>query len=138
MPVICILNSSIFPFSRVVKIVASPVLTVFDDAISTDKESERDRDTNAVKDGLMSKKEFVMKWYLKNENDAIKYLQENLLLLNDYLIPLQSGAIAPEEFVSRVYGYQENSDEYVRAVLWATQQIGDAGQTDENMIDIGA
>ena len=110
----------------------------FDDAISTDKESERDRDTNAVKDGLMSKKEFVMKWYLKNENEAIKYLQDNLLLLNDYLIPLQSGAIAPEEFVTRVYGYNEGSEEYTRAVLWATQQIGDAGQTDENMIDIGA
>ena len=109
----------------------------FDDAISTDKESERERDTNAVKDGLMSKKEFVMKWYLKSEKDAEKYLQENLLLLNDYLVPLQSGAISPEEFVTRVYGYKEGSEEYINSVMWAKEQIG-ASQQDSNMFDIGA
>lgn len=109
----------------------------FDDAISTDKESERDRDSQAVKDGLMSKKEFVMKWYLKSEEDAVKYLQENLLLLNDYLIPLQSGAISPKDFVIRVYGYAENSDEYNEAIMWAYQQIG-VGTDNTDTLDIGA
>lgn len=120
------------------KISESDINIKFDDAISTDKESERERDTNAVKDGLMSKKEFVMKWYLMNESEAVKYLQENLLLLNDYLIPLQSGAMSPEEFVNRVYGYNENSDEYTRAVIWATEQVGASQEMPDNMIDVGA
>jgi hypothetical protein len=86
----------------------------------------------------MSKKEFVMKWYLMNEKEAVKYLQQNLLLLNDYLIPLQSGAMSPEEFVNRVYGYNENSDEYVRAVVWATEQVGASQEMPDNMVDVGA
>lgn len=100
----------------------------FDDAISMDKESERAKDLADVTAKILSKKTFLMKWYLMSEEEADKYLHENLLLLDDYSVALTGGAMTPEDFVVKVYGYAEGSEEYIRAVEWAREQVGGATQ----------
>lgn len=109
----------------------------FDDAISMDKESERERDLADVQAKIMSKKAYLMKWYLMEENEADKYIHDNLLLLDDYSVALSSGAMTPEDFVAKVYGYTENSEEYIRAVEWAKEQVG-SGQEQVFDMNVGA
>ena len=109
----------------------------FDDAISMDKESERERDLADVTAKIMSKKSFLMKWYLMDENEAEKYIHDNLLLLEDYSLALSSGAMTPEDFVTKVYGYAEGSEEYIRAINWATEQVGSGQETTFDM-NVGA
>ena len=115
----------------------SEIQIKFDDAISMDKEAEREKDLADVSAKLMSKKEYVMKWYLMTEIEADEYLHSNLLLLDDYSLALSSGAMTPEDFVAKVYGYAENSAEYIRAVEWAKEQVG-AGQDTGFEMNIGA
>lgn len=99
-----------------------------DDAISMDKESERERDLADVGAKIMSKKTFLMKWYLMSEEEADAYIHENLLLLDDYSLALTGGAMTPEDFVKKVYGYDETSEEYLRAVEWAREQVSGGSQ----------
>ena len=109
----------------------------FDDAISMDKESERERDLADVTAKIMSKKSFLMKWYLMDENEAEKYIHDNLLLLDDYSLALSSGAMTPEDFVTKVYGYAVGSFEYNTAVDWAREQAS-GGTTEMTYDNIGA
>ena len=109
----------------------------FDDAISMDKEAEREKDLADVNAKLMSKKAYIMKWYLMTEAEADEYLHKNLLLLDDYSLALSSGAMTPEDFVAKVYGYAETTEEYIRAVEWAREQVGSGQDTAFNM-NVGA
>lgn len=109
----------------------------FDDAISMDKEAEREKDLADVQAKIMSKKSFLMKWYLMTEEEADVYIHKNLLLLDDYSLALTSGAMTPEDFVMKVYGYTENSAEYLRAVEWAREQVSGGQDAGFNM-NIGA
>lgn len=115
----------------------SNITIKFDDAISMDKEAERGKDLADVNAKLMSKKAYIMKWYLMSETEADEYLHKNLLLLDDYSLALTGGAMTPEDFVMKVYGYNENSEEYIRAVEWAREQVGSGQETTFDM-NVGA
>lgn len=86
----------------------------YDDNLIEDTETLKQQEMTEVNAGLMSIIEFRQHWYDEDEDTAIKNAQLNGLLFNQYLVPLQAGAITPELFVSRVYGDNvENKEELI-------------------------
>ena len=49
---------------------------VFDDSIIEDTKTEKQQDLQEVRDGIMQKFEYRMKWYGESEEDAKKILDE--------------------------------------------------------------
>ena len=67
---------------------------VWDDSILTDSESERQRDLQEVREGLMAKWEFRKKWYGESKAKAQRMIAEQ-----------QAGAMTPDELM----GFQKTS-----------------------------
>ena len=82
------------------------ISVLFDDTIFEDRETEQTRDRTNVASGLMSEIEYRMRWFGENEDDAKKYVYNNLRykLINNNLQALTSGAMTPIEFVEICYG----------------------------------
>lgn len=76
----------------------------FDDNIIEDTQTKKDNALKEVQAGLLSKQEYRADFYEEDEETALKYLQDNGLLVNDYLPALQSGAMTPEQYVDYVFG----------------------------------
>ena len=77
----------------------------FDDSVFEDKETEMARDRTNVASGLMSVVEFRQKWYAQSEDDAIKFVSENLKysIIDHYLPGLAQGGITPQKYVEIVF-----------------------------------
>jgi len=77
----------------------------FDDSVFEDKETEMARDRTNVAAGLMSVVEFRQKWYAQSEDDAKKFINENLKysLIEHYLPGLAQGGISPSKYVEIVF-----------------------------------
>jgi A118 family predicted phage portal protein len=77
----------------------------FDDSVFEDKETEMARDRTNVAAGLMSVVEFRQKWYAQSEDDAIKFVSENLKysIIDHYLPGLAQGGITPQKYVEIVF-----------------------------------
>lgn len=95
------------------------VLVKFDDSIIQDKDSEKVSDLNDVKNGIMSKVEFRMKWYNESENTAKKNIgkyfgDEDLAnRINKFKDAYTLGLINPELFVDLVYTSQSEEEKAV-------------------------
>ena len=62
----------------------------------------------------MSIAEYRANWYDEDYESALKFVQENGLLIDKYIIPFQAVAITPEMFVNFAFGENvENKDELV-------------------------
>lgn len=85
----------------------------FDDSILIDRETAKSQDQLDVTNKIMSKIDFRMKWYGEDYETALKYLQDNRLLIDDLMPALQNGAITPSDFVELVYGKDNNFNERV-------------------------
>ncbi|MCM1556762.1 MAG: hypothetical protein NC087_04430 [Anaeroplasma bactoclasticum] len=77
---------------------------VYDDNIVEDTDSKKKQELSEVQNGVMSLAEYRSHWYDEDYDNALKFLQENAMLINIYLPSLQAGAITPEKFVELVYG----------------------------------
>lgn len=89
----------------------SDITILFDDSIFEDKESEQTRDRTNVTSGLMSEVEYRMRWFGEDEENAKKYVFENLRykLINNNLQALTSGAMTPAIFVEICYGDKDEA-----------------------------
>jgi len=81
---------------------------VYDDNIMEDTDSKKKQDLAEVQAGTLSMAEYRARYYDEDYDTALKFLQENAMLINIYLPALQSGAMTPAIFVGLVYG--ENVD----------------------------
>ena len=96
----------------------------FDDSVFEDKETEMARDRTNVASGLMSVVEFRKKWYAQSEDDAIKFVSENLKysIIDHYLPGLAQGGISPQKYVKIVFSEmneveQNEMVDYITAYL---------------------
>ena len=96
----------------------------FDDSVFEDKETEMARDRTNVASGLMSVVEFRKKWYAQSEDDAIKFVSENLKysIIDHYLPGLVQGGISPQKYVKIVFSEmneveQNEMVDYITAYL---------------------
>ncbi len=82
----------------------SDIEIVYDDNIVEDTDSKKKQELSEVQNGIMSLAEFREHWYDENYDNALKFLQENAMLVNIYLPALQANAMTPQKFVDLVYG----------------------------------
>lgn len=80
------------------------IQVVYDDNIMEDTQQKKDNQLKEVTAGIMSIAEYRANWYDEDEESALKFVQENGLLLDKYTLPLQSHVITPEMFVELVFG----------------------------------
>lgn len=80
------------------------IQVTYDDNIVEDTDSKKKQELSEVQAGVMSIAEYRANWYDEDLESAIKFLQENAMLINTYLAALQAGAMTPEKFVDLVYG----------------------------------
>lgn len=100
------------------------ISVLFDDTIFEDRETEQTRDRTNVASGLMSEVEYRMRWFGESEEDAQKYVYNNLRykLINNNLQALTSGAITPEEFVNICYG-DKTDEEKTNIAIYIQEHI---------------
>lgn len=91
---------------------------VFDDNIVEDKTAKRAQDLQEVSAGIMSSAEYRAEWYDETIEEATKYLQENAMLIDKYLLALQAGAMTVEKFCELVYGKVDN-----QTILYITEAM---------------
>lgn len=77
---------------------------VFDDNIVEDTSTKKAAELTEVQAGVMSIAEFRSHWYDEDYDSAVKFLQENAMLVAGYVFALQSGVMTAEKFVGIVYG----------------------------------
>jgi hypothetical protein len=95
----------------------------FDDSIIEDKDAEQKRDKDLVAAGLLSEIEYRMRWRGETEEDAKKFVYDNLRykLINNNLPSLTNGGMTPEEFVNICYG-DKSEEEKQKIVEYVTAQ----------------
>lgn len=82
----------------------SDIEVVFDDNIVEDTSTKKAAELTEVQAGVMSIAEFRSHWYDEDYDSAVKFLQENAMLVAGYVFALQSGVMTAEKFVDIVYG----------------------------------
>lgn len=93
------------------------IQVMFDDNVIEDTTSKKQQELAEVQAGVMSIAEFRSHWYDEDLEGAIKFVQENAMLLNQYLPALQSGALPPEQFVDLVFGSKiANRDKIIKYI----------------------
>lgn len=76
----------------------------YDDNIVEDTDSRKKQELSEVQSGTMSIAEYRSHWYAEDYESALKFVHENALLIDKYIIPLQVHMITPEMFVDLVFG----------------------------------
>lgn len=97
------------------------IQVMFDDNIVEDTTSKKQQELAEVQAGVMSIAEFRSHWYDEDLKGAIKFVQENAMLINQYLPALQSGALPPEQFVNLVFGSSVKNKEKI--VQYISEQM---------------
>ena len=80
------------------------IQVVYDDNIMEDTQQKKDNQLKEVTAGIMSIAEYRANWYDEDYESALKFVQDNGLLLDKYTLALQSKVITPEMFVELVFG----------------------------------
>lgn len=110
------------------------IQVVYDDNIMEDTQQKKDNQLKEVTAGIMSIAEYRANWYDEDYDSALKFVQENGLLLDKYIIALQSKVITPEMFVEFVFG--ENYKYKDQLVTYITENLKaptlDTGFEDED------
>lgn len=88
------------------------IQVVYDDNIMEDTQQKKDNQLKEVSAGIMSIAEYRANWYDEDYDSAVKFVQDNGLLLDKYTLALQSHVITPEMFVDFVFGenYKHKSE----------------------------
>ena len=115
------------------------IQVVYDDNIMEDTDTKRKNDLAEVQAGVMSIAEYRSRWYDEDYDSALKFVQENGLLLDKYILALQSFVITPEMFVELVFGenykYKNELIAYIKEHLLTTPMPNETGFEDENNND---
>ncbi len=77
---------------------------IYDDNLVEDTASKKQAELAEVNAGVMTIAEFRSHWYDESEEDALAFVQEHGMLLDKYILALQSNVITPEIFVDLVFG----------------------------------
>lgn len=111
----------------------SEISVLFDDSIFEDKETEQTRDRTNVTAGLMSEVEYRMRWFGESEEDARKYVYNNLRykLINNNLQALVGGALPVAEFVNICYGDKTEQDKQ-QIITYITEKLQSQSTTYPN------
>lgn len=112
------------------------IQVVYDDNIVEDTATKKQNELAEVNAGVMSIAEFRSHWYDEDYDSALKFVQENGLLLDKYILALQSFVITPEMFVEIVFGenYKHKAElvAYIKEHLLQPQEAVATGFEDEN------
>ncbi len=113
------LNNTFTTNPKISEFKDSEVQITFDDNIVEDTDSKKKNDQQEVAAGIMTIAEYRATWYDEDLDSAKQFMQENGMLLDKYILPLQSHVITPEIFVDLVFGenYKNKNDlvEYIKA-----------------------
>lgn len=110
------------------------IQVVYDDNIMEDTQQKKDNQLKEVTAGIMSIAEYRANWYDEDYDSALKFVQENGLLLDKYTLALQAKVITPEMFVEFAFGkdykYKDKLVAYIKENLKAPKL--DTGFEDED------
>ena len=110
------------------------IQVVYDDNIMEDTQQKKDNQLKEVTAGIMSIAEYRANWYDEDYDSALKFVQENGLLLDKYTLALQAKVITPEMFVEFAFGkdykYKDKLVTYIKENLKAPTP--DTGFEDED------
>lgn len=110
------------------------IQVVYDDNIMEDTQQKKDNQLKEVQNGIMSIAEYRANWYDEDYDSALKFVQENGLLLDKYTLALQAKVITPEMFVEFAFGkdykYKDKLVTYIKENLKAPTP--DTGFEDED------
>lgn len=111
----------------------------FDDSVFEDKETEMARDRTNVASGLMSVVEFRKKWYAQSEDDAKKFVSDNLKysIIDHYLPGLAQGGISPKKYVEIVFPEMNEAEQnemvdYITAYLDSLKTSSEIDNIDDD------
>ena len=110
------------------------IQVVYDDNIMEDTQQKKDNQLKEVTAGIMSIAEYRANWYDEDYDSALKFVQENGLLLDKYTLALQSKVITPEMFVELVFGENYKYKDQLVTYITENQKAPtlDTGFEDEN------
>lgn len=93
---------------------------IYDDNIMEDTTAKKDAELKEVQAGTMSVAEFRSHWYGESVDEAKKFLQENGMLIDKYILALQAHVITPEMFVDFVFGenYKHKKELIDYIIMW--------------------
>lgn len=114
----CISNTLTFNPEKEVKV-------VYDDNILEDTASKKQAELAEVQAGTLSIAEFRSHWYGQSIDEAKKFVQDNGLLLDKYILALQSHVITPEMFIDLVFGENYPKKQELAAYIRMWQQKND-------------
>lgn len=99
------------------------IKVTYDDNIMEDTASKKEKELAEVQAGIMSPAEFRSHWYGEDSEAAIQFLQENGMLIDKFILALQSKVITPEMFVKFVFGDNvENKEALIEYITQGLQQ----------------
>lgn len=101
----------------------------FDDNIIEDTQTQKENALKEVNAGVKSKAEYRSEYNEEDEETSLAYLQQNGMLINEYLQALQVGAMTPKQFVDFVYG--PNCKDHDEIVAYITAQFATQNQAEE-------
>lgn len=103
------------------------IQVVYDDNIVEDTASKKQAELAEVQAGVMSIAEFRSHWYDEDYDSALKFIQENGMLLDKFTLALQAKVITPVMFVEFVFGedYKYKND----LVAYITQNLTEPTMT---------
>lgn len=100
------------------------VTVLYDDNILEDTASKKQAELSEVQAGVMSLAEFRSHWYGESKDEAIKFLQENGMLIDKYILALQSKVITPEIFVELAFGEKYKHKKELVAYIQSSMEAG--------------
>lgn len=80
------------------------IQVVYDDNIMEDTDTKKKNQLQEVQSGIMSIAEYRSNWYDEDYEAAVQFVQSHAMLLDKFILPLQSHVITPEIFVDLVFG----------------------------------
>lgn len=102
---------------KIGKLKDSDIQVLFDDNIMEDTASKKQNELQEVQAGVMTIAEFRSHWYDEDFESSLKFVQENGMLINKYMLALTSGVMTPSQFVNIVYGDTvENKEEIIEYI----------------------
>ncbi len=133
---IAFLNNNYTNSTKIAEFKDSDVQITYDDNIIEDTASKRKSDLEEVNAGVMSIAEYRAEWYDEDLDSAKEFLQENGMLIEKYILALQSHVITPEMYVDLAFGenykYKTELVEYINQnYIQAPQEENNSGFEDE-------
>lgn len=120
--------------NKIGKLKDSDIQVMFDDNIMEDTATKKQNELQEVQAGVMSIAEFRSHWYDEDFETSSKFIQDNGMLINKYLLALTSGAITPTQFVNIVYGESViDKDEIIAYITEKTKTSADSTNQFEEM-----